>query len=132
MLRSFCFFFFFFNDRATTEIYTLSLPDALPISLPEGSVRPVLREPSPAIVPVESTAMRRRFDDGSPSTRASGACSEVSRLADVGGRARGSNSAASCRGTLSARVFSSGARQIQERESTLVPPRDNVDDARGE
>src|SRR4051795_9026194 len=23
--------FFFFNDRATTEIYTLSLPDALPI-----------------------------------------------------------------------------------------------------
>src|SRR6266850_8183794 len=26
------FFFFFFNDTATTEIYTLSLPDALPIS----------------------------------------------------------------------------------------------------
>src|SRR2546429_5288210 len=24
-------FFFFFNDTATTEIYTLSLPDALPI-----------------------------------------------------------------------------------------------------
>src|SRR5476651_2886771 len=32
--RSFCFFFsiFFFNDTATTEIYTLSLHDALPIS----------------------------------------------------------------------------------------------------
>src|SRR3712207_8193845 len=27
--------FFFFNDTATTEIYTLSLHDALPISLPE-------------------------------------------------------------------------------------------------
>src|SRR2546430_4270093 len=27
-------FFFFFNDTATTEIYTLSLHDALPISLP--------------------------------------------------------------------------------------------------
>src|SRR6266702_5054676 len=26
--------FFFFNDTATTEIYTLSLPDALPISSP--------------------------------------------------------------------------------------------------
>src|SRR2546430_12502479 len=26
-----CFFFFFFNDTATTEIYTLSLHDALPI-----------------------------------------------------------------------------------------------------
>src|SRR5229473_8681061 len=29
----FC-FFFFFNDTATTEIYTLSLHDALPISEP--------------------------------------------------------------------------------------------------
>src|SRR2546425_6897709 len=28
------FFFFFFNDTATTEIYTLSLHDALPISDP--------------------------------------------------------------------------------------------------
>src|SRR2546430_9273509 len=27
------YFFFFFNDTATTEIYTLSLHDALPISL---------------------------------------------------------------------------------------------------
>src|SRR6266487_5941713 len=27
-----CFFFFFFNDPAPTEIYTLSLHDALPIS----------------------------------------------------------------------------------------------------
>src|SRR2546425_8102054 len=29
-------FFFFFNDTATTEIYTLSLHDALPISLGGG------------------------------------------------------------------------------------------------
>src|SRR2546425_10010083 len=29
-------FFFFFNDTATTEIYTLSLHDALPISLIAG------------------------------------------------------------------------------------------------
>src|SRR2546426_5620716 len=28
------FLFFFFNDTATTEIYTLSLHDALPISFP--------------------------------------------------------------------------------------------------
>src|SRR5256885_7985615 len=32
-----CYFFFFFNDTATTEIYTLSLHDALPIS--EGETR---------------------------------------------------------------------------------------------
>src|SRR2546421_2104903 len=30
------FFFFFFNDTATTEIYTLSLHDALPICGPDG------------------------------------------------------------------------------------------------
>src|SRR5438093_7135809 len=30
-MRSVCFSFFFFNDPATTEIYTLSLHDALPI-----------------------------------------------------------------------------------------------------
>src|SRR3712207_7656911 len=29
--------FFFFNDTATTEIYTLSLHDALPISVPTRS-----------------------------------------------------------------------------------------------
>src|SRR2546422_3433497 len=31
-MTSLCYFFFFFNDTATTEIYTLSLHDALPIS----------------------------------------------------------------------------------------------------
>src|SRR2546427_12992455 len=31
-------FFFFFNDTATTEIYSLSLHDALPISGQEGRV----------------------------------------------------------------------------------------------
>src|SRR5258708_31614890 len=30
-----CFTFFFFNDTATTEIYTLSLHDALPIFTPK-------------------------------------------------------------------------------------------------
>src|SRR5689334_23821429 len=42
-------FFFFFNDTATTEIYTLSLHDALPISIsgasswPRASPRPAWR-----------------------------------------------------------------------------------------
>src|SRR2546425_7147638 len=31
-------FFFFFNDTATTEIYTLSLHDALPISIDRGAL----------------------------------------------------------------------------------------------
>src|SRR6266480_6230980 len=33
-------FFFFFNDTATTEIYTLSLHDALPISRSEQTRQP--------------------------------------------------------------------------------------------
>src|SRR5215216_3319281 len=46
-----CFFFFFFNDTATTEIYTLSLHDALPIKAtsarnhdPEHASRPFDRD----------------------------------------------------------------------------------------
>src|SRR2546430_5993092 len=35
-MMSFVSIFFFFNDTATTEIYTLSLHDALPISLGAG------------------------------------------------------------------------------------------------
>src|SRR2546429_6432002 len=34
-------FFFFFNDTATTEIYTLSLHDALPISVQAEPLRAV-------------------------------------------------------------------------------------------
>src|SRR3712207_7243338 len=37
---------FFFNDTATTEIYTLSLHDALPILTPSPSMRSVFPEPS--------------------------------------------------------------------------------------
>src|ERR1017187_1705459 len=37
--------FFFFNDTGTPEIYTLSLPDALPICVPQEAVRLQLREP---------------------------------------------------------------------------------------
>src|SRR3712207_7012410 len=45
-----CFFFFFFNDTATTEIYTLSLHDALPISgrrCCQGSPRSARATPTP-------------------------------------------------------------------------------------
>src|SRR2546425_234186 len=40
MITPFSACFFFFNDTATTEIYTLSLHDALPISLDQGHPRP--------------------------------------------------------------------------------------------
>src|SRR5471030_3503743 len=43
-------FFFFFNDTATTEIYTLSLHDALPISA-SRTASPSSRTPRPAPPP---------------------------------------------------------------------------------
>src|SRR2546422_2312379 len=39
-----CFMFFFFNDTATTEIYTLSLHDALPIYALEKRAQQPQRE----------------------------------------------------------------------------------------
>src|SRR5688572_33115754 len=46
MFLSFIFFYFlfFFNDTATTEIYTLSLHDALPISGSTGINTAIFRE----------------------------------------------------------------------------------------
>src|SRR2546427_6492546 len=59
-------FFFFFNDTATTEIYTLSLHDALPISVsrgplhrPEHHFREEWHVPSPRILyKLRSTSLR--------------------------------------------------------------------------
>src|SRR2546422_4472218 len=45
-----CFFFFFFNDTATTEIYTLSLHDALPISLSRAGGRGRNCRPRPVVL----------------------------------------------------------------------------------
>src|SRR2546421_8181438 len=61
-------FFFFFNDTATTEIYTLSLHDALPISCPArrrtGGCS-TGTAPPPRARPRRRTARR----DGGPPTR---------------------------------------------------------------
>src|SRR5256885_6700300 len=56
-------FFFFFNDTATTEIYTLSLHDALPISAPASP---------PRTVPTSSTASTGRLRRGRCRARGSG------------------------------------------------------------
>src|SRR6267154_4768082 len=54
-----CLAFFFFNDTATTEIYTLSLHDALPISalLPLRARWPAARSPPPDPVDRKSTRL---------------------------------------------------------------------------
>src|SRR3712207_8062826 len=62
--------FFFFNDTATTEIYTLSLHDALPI-LPSRRKRPSTFATSVLKCPVNCTAVSksgsRSLGGGSPS-----------------------------------------------------------------
>src|SRR2546426_7883125 len=54
--------FFFFNDTATTEIYTLSLHDALPICL-----RPSAASRDPVPLPRGGHAARGIFRSGSTS-----------------------------------------------------------------
>src|SRR2546427_617 len=58
--------FFFFNDTATTEIYTLSLHDALPISRPSPS--PQTSETASCTAAVPSAAVR-----SSPNRKSAGA-----------------------------------------------------------
>src|SRR3712207_7833344 len=60
---------FFFNDTATTEIYTLSLHDALPISLHDAVAEPGARLGTavPAFAslrPARSARRRVRLQDG--------------------------------------------------------------------
>src|SRR5256885_3686718 len=57
--------FFFFNDTATTEIYTLSLHDALPISQ-RPRVRTMLRihQSAKAYAPEQLAILQQAFDSG--------------------------------------------------------------------
>src|SRR5260370_20176572 len=57
--RRAAFVFFFFNDTATTEIYTLSLHDALPIS---GGMPPVTA--GPHLTDQQVQLIKRWIDEG--------------------------------------------------------------------
>src|SRR6266513_5782445 len=61
------FLFFFFNDTATTEIYTLSLHDALPISVRVTSPAPPAEESPPTPSDIRrseehTSELQSRFD----------------------------------------------------------------------
>src|SRR5919109_1655687 len=56
------FAFFFFNDTATTEIYTLSLHDALPIR-PRARQHRVHREPVQPAPEARLSPVRRRSEE---------------------------------------------------------------------
>src|SRR3712207_7935317 len=51
---------FFFNDTATTEIYTLSLHDALPILISVKTVPKPARRPIPVAISMEASFRGRR------------------------------------------------------------------------
>src|SRR5207249_11239033 len=57
-------FFFFFNHPSTTEIYTLSLHDALPICAPSEPAAKPLIPPSCSEVLAKSAATRSSFPLG--------------------------------------------------------------------
>src|SRR5258708_14455709 len=57
-------FFFFFNDTATTEIYTLSLHDALPISPAASKLRGDGHRPPPRIAGHRRRESRSGFAAG--------------------------------------------------------------------
>src|SRR2546430_12721917 len=59
-------FFFFFNDTATTEIYTLSLHDALPICRARVAVGAAAQQPGaePEASHVRGDDRRHRLDRG--------------------------------------------------------------------
>src|SRR2546426_8924880 len=72
-------YFFFFNDTATTEIYTLSLHDALPISESSLNSQKSRRQPRQSRIP--STLSQRfsasRACGGSPISRSEEHTSEL-------------------------------------------------------
>src|SRR2546427_6025032 len=65
MLATVCplFFFFFFNDTATTEIYTLSLHDALPIFDSAFPIATVVKDRLQSLVHLEVVVSDLRIDD---------------------------------------------------------------------
>src|SRR2546427_9452948 len=73
-------FFFFFNDTATTEIYTLSLHDALPISSTSARLTGGLATPNSSAsdtTPSVSLAMASKMADRK-STRLNSSHSQIS------------------------------------------------------
>src|SRR3712207_7286276 len=72
--------FFFFNDTATTEIYTLSLHDALPISARSQGQPAVLRRRAAHAGALRGLAARQRRPLGCPARGAARSEEHTSEL----------------------------------------------------
>src|SRR5256886_17276974 len=128
ILFSILLFFFFFNDTATTEIYTLSLHDALPICFAEDvdAVRG-----KPLGVPGQHEPRARRFGGGNLAIEPHVSRERlelqqiafaVEQVAYLGLRHRGSRSTARRRGAARRRVgsLSSCRRTLATARSSAV------------
>src|SRR3712207_8037287 len=72
-------FFFFFNDTATTEIYTLSLHDALPIYVQQGEGEDDMNDDgSHKCVPQQATNRLLRYALDRKSTRLNSSHANIS------------------------------------------------------
>src|SRR3712207_9002963 len=73
---------FFFNDTATTEIYALSLHDALPISAqrPSATSRSISSSTTRCRSILRTTSFRRRSPTNSPMSRSSRSEEHTSEL----------------------------------------------------
>src|SRR2546427_11368952 len=77
------FIFFFFNDTATTEIYTLSLHDALPISPPRPRCHELLVKQAAdrlhvTCIPARLSILTRPLNGDRKSTRLNSSHSQIS------------------------------------------------------
>src|SRR5204863_4942720 len=78
------FLFFFFNDPATTEIYTLSLHDALPISVGLADVGPPrLLEPLELAGGIGQARFRKEVSRNGPARRSEEHTSELQSRRDL-------------------------------------------------
>ena len=80
----FSLFFFFFNDTATTEIYTLSLHDALPIW---DNVEVMECEPDHTVDSSIETELLNEIPIPAPELKAYKVCEGLAKLAPEIGRA---------------------------------------------
>src|SRR3712207_7165075 len=106
---------FFFNDTATTEIYTLSLHDALPIYRAPGRTNG-----RPERLP---HALTRAFHRSTPRPKRNGPCSLHGRRSDLAtGRDRKSTRLNSSHANISYAVFCLKKKNIPDSKSLFRHP----------
>src|SRR2546425_11190537 len=113
-------FFFFFNDTATTEIYTLSLHDALPICGPHADGVDEEVEAGPELAYPIGGALadeRDRYHHGRDEDRVDRDCQQLQGGHESHGRVAGLSAA---------RHTPRNCRHDTQRELTGAPPRTSI------